>query len=150
MVKTLLLTLLLLPLLITGCTTPKYACGVPDGIGCKPLSEVHRMAQDGTLKMRAAPSNRDEDQSKETASAHSDVEKLAGRDNAKPDDATKPDIEAPPRTLPEVVTVTPGAPILTPPRTLRVWIARWPDEDGTLHDETYLYLRLDNGRWLME
>lgn len=150
MVKTLFLTLLFLPLLMTGCTTPKYACGVPDGIGCKPLSEVHRMAKDGSLKMRTAPNNRDDAPPKEASNALSDVEKLAGRDNAKPDDATKPDIEAPPRTLPEVVTVTPGTPILTPPRTLRVWIARWPDEDDTLHDETYLYLRLDSGRWLME
>lgn len=150
MVKTLFLTLLFLPLLITGCATPKYACGVPDGIGCKPLSEVHRMAKDGTLKMHAAPNNREEAPPKETSNVLSDVEKLAGGANAKPADTTKPNTEVPPRTVPEVVTVTPGAPILTPPRTLRVWIARWPDEDDTLHDETYLYLRLDSGRWLME
>ena len=142
--------LLFSPLLLTGCATPKYACGVPDGIGCKPLSEVHRMARDGTLKMRAAPNNRDgeEPPSKKTPSAQADLVKLAG--GAEADADSGPEQITPPETPPDIVTVTPGTPILTPPRTLRVWIARWPDENGTLHDETYLYLRLDNGRWLME
>ena len=110
------------------------------------------MAKDGTLKMRSAPNYRDdeESQSKKAPAAQADVIKLAGGANK----STVPDPEseqiAPPRIIPNIVTVTPGAPILIPPRTMRVWVARWPDEDGTLHDETYLYLRLDNGRWLME
>ena len=138
MIRTISLTLLLLPVLLFGCATPKYACGVPDGIGCKPLSEVHRMAKDGTLKMQAAPNNREDDSKQkkprlETSSDHEAEELVAQQ-----------------RIVPDIVTVTPGAPILIPPRTMRVWVARWPDEDGTLHDETYLYLRLDNGRWLME
>lgn len=155
MFKILSLTLLLLPLLITGCATPKYACGVPDGIGCKPLSEVHRMARDGTLKMRAAPNNREGEEtqskkSKRTPAAQADV--LRPASGAKTNTASDPGSEfiALPRITANVVTVTPGAPILIPPRTLRVWVARWPDDGGTLHDETYLYLRLDNGRWSME
>ena len=137
MIRTISLMLLLLPVFLSGCATPKYACGVPDGIGCKPLSEVHRMAKDGTLKMQAAPNNREDDSKpekpSETSSDHEAEELVEQR-----------------RIVPDIVTVTPGAPILIPPRTMRVWVARWPDEDGTLHDETYLYLRLDNGRWLME
>ncbi len=150
MSRRLLTALLFSPLLLTGCATPKYACGVPDGIGCKPLSEVHRMAKDGTLKMRAAPNNRDgeETPSKKPPSAQADLVKLAG--GAEADADSSPEQLAPPGTPPDIVTVTPGTPILTPPRTLRVWVARWPDEDDTLHDETYLYLRLDNGRWLIE
>ena len=46
--------------------------------------------------------------------------------------------------------LSPNAPLLIPPQTMRVWVAPWPDEGGTLHDETYLYLRLDNGHWVME
>ena len=150
MSRRLLTALLFSPLLLTGCATPKYACGVPGGIGCKPLSEVHRMARDGTLRMRAAPNNRDgeETPSKRAPAAQADLVKLAG--GAETDADSGPEQIAPPGTPPDIVTVTPGTPILTPPRTLRVWVARWPDEDGTLHDETYLYLRLDNGRWLME
>ena len=138
--------LLLIPVAtLLGCATPKYACGVPDGIGCKPLSEVHRMA-------RSAPNYRDdeESQSKKAPAAQADVVKLAGGANRSTGSDQEPEQIAPPRITPNIVTVTPGAPILIPPRTMRVWVARWPDEDGTLHDETYLYLRLDNGRWLME
>jgi len=149
MSRLILLTLLLPPLLLTGCATPKYACGVPDGIGCKPLSEVHRMARDGTLKMRAAPNNNEESQQKKSSTAQADVVKLAGGKQKTASDP-EPELVSPPRIAPEIITITPGTPILTPPRTMRVWVARWPDEDETLHDETYLYLRLDNGQWLMK
>jgi len=147
-----LVSLVLSPLLLVGCATPKYACGVPDGIGCKPLSEVHRMAKDGTLKMRSAPNYRDDEetQSKKAPAAQADVLKLAGGTNRNTVSEAGPEQIAPPRMTPNIVTITPGAPVLIPPRTMRVWVSRWPDEDGTLHDETYLYLRLDNGRWLME
>ena len=47
MIKLIALTFFTLPILLSGCATPKYACGVPDGIGCRPLSEVHQMALDG-------------------------------------------------------------------------------------------------------
>ena len=147
-----LLSLVLSPLFLVGCATPKYACGVPDGIGCKPLSEVHRMAKDGTLKMRSAPNHRDDEetQSKKEPAAQADVMKLANGANNETASEPEPEQVAPSRMAPDIVTVTPGAPLLIPPRTMRVWVSRWPDEDGTLHDETYLYLRLDNGRWLME
>ncbi len=149
MFKSLAFTLVLVPVLLSGCASPKYACGVPDGIGCKPLSEVHRMAKDGTLKMRSAPSNREEESSKKPT-AKSDVHKLSKRSSTitQADDNTV--VITAKKTTPEVATVTPGAPVLIPPRTMRAWVARWPDEDGTLHDETYLYLKLDDGRWVVE
>ena len=150
MTKVLFPLLILATLIISGCASPKYACGVPNGIGCKPLSEVHRMAKDGTLKMRAAPNNRDEPETKNSNHARSDVEKLAGRDSTSSKDDQPPAQALPQQPNTEVVTVTPSAPILIPPKTMRVWVARWPDEDGTLHDETYLYLKLDNGKWLVE
>jgi len=150
MTKTLLTLTLLASVLFSGCASPRYACGVPDGIGCKPLSEVHRMAKDGSLKMRAAPNNRDEPETKNSSRARSDVEKLAGRDHSNTQDESSTAQLLPQQPATEVVTVTPGTPILIPPKTMRVWVARWPDEDGTLHDETYLYLKLDSGRWLVE
>ena len=137
MIKFIALTFSTLPLILSGCATPKYACGVPDGIGCKPLSEVHRMAQDGSLKSQAAPDNRDP--------AEQDQD-----DEGSPDTDTQHPSSTLSRRSKELATVTPGTPLLIPPRTMRVWVAPWPDEGGTLHDETYLYLRLDNGHWVME
>lgn len=140
----LLLPLLLAPMLLSGCATPKYACGVPDGIGCKPLSEVQRIAQNGTLKLREAPDHLNNDTGEKP---RSDLEKLiSGKAKSEPQ---QPVIETR-STQGVVATVSPGMPILTPPRTLRVWVARWSDDEGTLHDETYLYLRLDNGQWRLE
>jgi conjugal transfer pilus assembly protein TraV len=131
------LTFISLAILLSGCATPKYACGVPDGIGCKPLSEVHRMAQDGSLKSQAVPDNRD------TSEQDQDEEDFSNTEGEQ-----TPSV--PSRRSVGLATVTPGTPLFIPPRTMRVWVAPWPDEDGTLHDETYLYLRLDNGHWVME
>ena len=36
------------------------------------------------------------------------------------------------------------------PRLLRVWIAPWEDSDGDLHEEGYVHMVVDNGRWLIE
>jgi conjugal transfer pilus assembly protein TraV len=35
-------------------------------------------------------------------------------------------------------------------RTLRVWIAPFEDADGDLHDQQFVYLVVDPGRWLIE
>ena len=142
--KRLVLPLLLTPTLLSGCATPKYACGAPDGIGCKPLSEVQQMAQNGTLQQREAP---DHINGKSRAKPRSDLDRLIdGNAKSEPHEAV---IET--RHAQGIVaTVSPGMPILAPPRTLRVWIARWSDDEGTLHDENYLYLRLDNGHWRLE
>ena len=39
--------------------------------------------------------------------------------------------------------------LLGTPRVLRLWVAPWEDAGGDLHDETYLYLRIDDGRWAL-
>lgn len=43
-----------------------------------------------------------------------------------------------------------GTPIRTAPRVLRVWFSPWEDSDGDLHDQSYVYLPVDSGRWLIE
>lgn len=35
-------------------------------------------------------------------------------------------------------------------RVLRVWLPAWEDSDGDLQDQSYLYLVVDSGRWLIE
>lgn len=55
-----------------------------------------------------------------------------------------------------VASVQPGAPgavttaIRSTPRLLRVWIAPWEDSDGDLHEEAYVHMVVDTGRWLIE
>jgi conjugal transfer pilus assembly protein TraV len=54
----------------------------------------------------------------------------------------------PPKGLPQ--TIKPGDPLREPERVLRVWIAPWVDVDGDYHDQSYVYLLLDHGRWFIE
>lgn len=111
-------------MLLSGCaSSPKYACGLPDGVGCKPVGEVYQASVSGTLAGSRLSSN---DQGADIAVASPTAEAV---------DAAV------------VATVQPGDPLLTRPKHIRVWINRWEDTTGDLHDETYLYLRLDSGTW---
>ena len=35
-------------------------------------------------------------------------------------------------------------------RVLRVWIAPWEDSDGDLHEDAFVHVLVDTGRWLIE
>ena len=43
-----------------------------------------------------------------------------------------------------------GMPIRSQARMLRIWVAPWRDEDDTLHDQSYMYVMVDPGKWLIE
>ncbi|WP_068637788.1 TraV family lipoprotein [Thauera butanivorans] len=56
-----------------------------------------------------------------------------------------------------IVTLAPGfgdaldgAPLMTTPRVLRVYIAPWRDSDDNLMDGRRVYTRIDEGRWRIE
>ena len=42
---------------------------------------------------------------------------------------------------------TSGTPLRVPPLVLRVWLAPWQDADGDMHDESYIYAVINNGKW---
>ena len=46
--------------------------------------------------------------------------------------------------------VNTGTALRSAPRVIRLWIAPWEDSDGDLHDQMYLYLTVDPGRWVIE
>ena len=41
-------------------------------------------------------------------------------------------------------------PLRSTPRILRVWVAPWEDSDGDLQDQSYIYVVVDSGHWLIE
>jgi conjugal transfer pilus assembly protein TraV len=47
-------------------------------------------------------------------------------------------------------TLNSGDPLRTQSRVLRVWIAPWEDSDGDLNDQSYSYLVVDSGRWMID
>ena len=117
-------------LTLAGCASgPKYACGVPKGVTCQPVSAVYASSSGGTSALAGAASG-------EEAPAAGGTEAVASRPRAE-------------AARPVVATIQPGEPILTAPRVLRLWIAPWEDAAGDLHDEAFLYLRIDDGRWTL-
>ena len=117
-------------LTLAGCASgPKYACGVPEGVTCQPVSAVYASSAGGSPALAGAASG-------EEAPTVGGAEAVASRPRAEV-------------ARPVVATVQPGEPVLTAPRVLRLWIAPWEDAAGDLHDETFLYLRIDDGRWTL-
>lgn len=129
------LTLLAIAILgfggLTGCAgtlsgmagDSKFACKAPDGVTCSSLSGVYANAVANNL-----PGPRKE----EKAGASDNLAAYSARG--------------------EVVGRAPSAgdPIRSQPRILRVWIAPWEDTDGDLHDQSYVYVVADPGRWVLE
>lgn len=47
----------------------------------------------------------------------------------------------------DFVTLSPAQPWRKPETVLRVWLAPFTDVTGDLHDQRYMYVRLNNGGW---
>lgn len=41
-------------------------------------------------------------------------------------------------------------PLRSPPRILRLWIKAWEDADHDLVDQSYVYVRVDQGKWKLD
>lgn len=116
-------------IILSGCSftglnnsSDTFACKAPPGVSCTSVSGVYANAMQNNL-----PALRDE--------------------NYKAVDATLRTVSASTMQLPVAM---PGMPIRSQPKTLRIWMAPWGDEEGALHDQTYMFVVTDNGKWLVE
>ena len=100
----------------------QFACKAPDGILCESMSGIYANAQAKNL-----PGQR------------------VGHGSGRPSE-TGATVSSGVLTRP----IESGTPIRSAPRLLRVWFAPWEDSDGDLHDQSYIYLPVDTGRWLIE
>jgi len=120
---------LLLPTVLVGCASTmtgldggsQFSCKAPDGVTCSSLSGVYANAVANNLP--------------------------ALRKSGKADAAEKSDVRHGEITGRAPVS---GEPIRTQPKVLRVWIAPWEDADGDLHDQSFIYVMTDPGRWKIE
>ena len=120
---------LIVPTVLAGCASTmsgldgetKFACKAPEGVSCASLSGVYANAVANNL-----PALRKEGKGEAQA--------------------------APPAKSGEIIGRAPssGDPIRTRPKVLRLWIAPWEDSDGDLHDQSYIYVVADPGRWVIE
>lgn len=62
-------------------------------------------------------------------------------------------IRAAPEALPQQAMpprLPSGAPILSEPEILRVWVGPWEDEVGQFHDQSYVYTVVRDGQWVLK
>lgn len=99
----------------------EFTCKAPEGVSCASLSGVYANAVANNL-----PALRKEGKGEASAGAPAKADEIIGR--------------AP----------SSGDPIRTRPKVLRLWIAPWEDSEGDLHDQSYIYVVADPGRWVIE
>lgn len=142
----------------------RYACQAPIGVACDSVSGTYANALRNTLPGQiAAPT-----QTATTEGGTPPPVTVAGT----PTSNTRPtSTAAGPASLVPLVPLTsastdasptpsmgnmhPDAGPTTPwtlrsqQRVLRLWIQAWEDRDGDLHDQAYVYVLVDGGRWRM-
>lgn len=117
-------------LLVAGCSSsPKYGCGVPDGVTCKSISTVYRETEGDA---RRKPTY-------EGQEGPADEKSKSKNDTYKPALAGERAVGLP--------AIKPGDPIRVEPRILRVWLSPWEDQDEVFHDQSFIYVIVDQGRW---
>lgn len=109
----------------------EYGCKAPDGVQCDSVSGNYYNAVQNNL-----PSQRQDRQNRSSP----DKAQPTRTDNKKALTATQP--------LPRS-TYTPTS-LRAQARVLRMWTKPWEDVDGALHDQGYVYLQTDHGRWLID
>ena len=101
----------------------KYACKAPQGVLCNSVAGIY---------------------------ANSVENNLPGQHMEKHADEPATMTNSPARTVPAPMPLSDGTALRSSPRVLRLWIAPWEDSDGDLHEQTFLYVVVDTGRWLIE
>ena len=122
--------ILILMTLLSSCTnlsglqgSSQYGCQAPEGVACDSISGVYANAVQQRLPSQQHATHTVAPQ---------------------PRDAERPATASLPESLPTVL------PLRSNNRLLRLWIKTWEDRDGDLHDQSFVYVRIDDGRWLLD
>ena len=99
----------------------KFACKAPDGVTCSSLSGIYANAVANNL-----PALRKEGKGAQAATTQTKEALITG------------------------AVASSGDPLRIQPKVLRIWIAPWEDTEGDLHDQSYLYVVANSGRWAIE
>lgn len=115
--------------------TPTYACKAPEGVLCTSVAGVYANSLQNNL-----PSQRTEKRAADPAGNVATAPRAAPAPNPAPYTGS----------VANAASASDAASIRSAPRILRVWLAPWEDSDGDLQDQSYLYVVVDSGRWLIE
>lgn len=110
-----------------------FACKAPDGVLCESMSGIYANASLNNL-----PSQRIK---------HATTNQSKNAVDVTPQNVTRV------QSVPGSLFTTPlysGIPLYRDTSKLRVWIAPWEGADKTLYDQSYMYLVLNDGDWLIQ
>lgn len=137
-------------LLLGGCASDltgiggsdKLACKAPDGVTCSSLSGVYANALADNLPGLQ--------QKHEKGSSTGSFLEMSGQGSK-----TSGDLYHQKRSFTATTGITgqtpsSGAPIFTKPEVVRIWVAPWEDAEGDLHDQSFMYVVANDGRWAIE
>jgi conjugal transfer pilus assembly protein TraV len=120
----------------------QFACKAPMGVQCDSVSGTYFNAVQQNLpsQQKSAP---------ETSATPTVMDQLVDKRAPMTHPATgaapSSQAKSPVAAMREVST-----PLRSPARVLRLWIKPWEDSDGDLHSQSYVYVPIDAGRWLLE
>ncbi len=124
----------------------KFSCKAPDGVTCMSVSGIYANAKANNLP--AQRQKHDDGQPKGPA------EPVSGRGVPREYGAPENSVAmlgTTEKTSPKAMSApNSGAPLRTPERILRVWLAPFEDQEGDLHDQKYFYVTVNSGAWTIE
>lgn len=123
---------------LTGCMTMSgldggstFSCKAPDGVTCSSLFGIYTNAVADNLP----------GMQKKSHSGAAAIAAASSESNASPA-AVASNIRG---RAPSA-----GMPIRSTQKVMRIWVAPFEDNDGDLHDQSYVYMVADIGRWNIE
>jgi conjugal transfer pilus assembly protein TraV len=125
--------------------TAEYSCKAPEGVKCDSVSGTYYNSVENNLPSQRLGGRAPQE------SAPTRMEALAGKRSvasayvtpALATSATGSGVALPPAAYTSM-------PLRSPARVLRLWVKPWEDADGDLMDQLYVYVPVDNGRWLVD
>ncbi len=130
----------------------EFQCKAPEGIPCQSISGVHHNERVGNLPAQRAALvlNAPKPEAATQPSAYTAAQAEGGPTLVE-QAVTAPTMPVyrKPATIRGDQAPALGA-IRSEPTVIRIWVAPWEDADGDLNDQSYVYLQIDSGRWLVE
>lgn len=131
--------------MLGGCTnmsglsgSSKYACKAPEGVTCDSVSGTYANALHNNLPSQRRPAGAEiGTRAAEGVTRAVAVDALGGA-------ASRIALAA------SAGAWSSASPLRSPARILRLWFKPWEDVDRDLHDQGYVYIRVDDGQWLVE
>jgi conjugal transfer pilus assembly protein TraV len=122
----------------------QFGCKAPVGVQCDSVSGTYYNALQQNLpsQRKSAP--------EASSAAPTVMDQLAGKRVATATYSGNGATLASPAVNTLAATREVSAPLRSSARVLRLWIKPWEDSDGDLHSQSYVYVPIDGGRWLID